>query len=685
MYKDYSITRNLMAVVAAVVMCAMLSACGGGIGKASKDVMSRNDSIIYALYAKGEYDRAEATIDSMEQLGEVPVWSAAAIRAGVVSLRDNDLGKAGELLKEALTHQNMKTPLDSLRQTECLVKYGFVLLGQNKMEEALRMLTPTIEQLKQQVNHPEYGKQYLPFLLKCYNQMMCTQHYLGMKEDTKKTCEELYQMDMQYLKQDSSIAVKWQVAGDLYNTSEILITYKDYAVVEKYVRCLDSLTTEMLINPDVNDIYKENLMGERGIMCAKYELGMGRRAEADKYLAEFRKTNYSHRGVAPMNEAGYLLEAGRYAEAADLYPNLYKYMANTGTDFDLNFTPQFCEMFKANYLAGRRDSALAVAKYVFDRLDSVVTAERQSNALEMATVYETQKKDAEIAKQQIELTQQRVLGLIIAIVLLTMFFVVYTLHRKRAAKKLADMKAAQERIESELRIARDIQMSMVPSVFPEREGLDMFAQMTPAKEVGGDMYGYVLLGDKLYFAVGDVSGKGVPASLFMAQATRLFRTLAAQGMMPAEICTRMNNALNEDNEQGMFVTMFLGLLDLQTGHLNFCNAGHNPPIIGGGDNQGDFLEMQANAPIGLFPDLEYEGEEIDSVKGRALFIYTDGLNEAENPQQEQFGDERLLSILRDTHFDSAKQVIESLKAEIENHRKGAEPNDDLTMMCIRVN
>ncbi len=103
MYKDYSITRNLMAVVAAVVMCAMLSACGSGMGKASKDVMSRNDSIIYALYAKGEYDRAEAAIDSMEQLGEIPAWSAASVRAGVVSLRDNDLGKAGELLKEALT------------------------------------------------------------------------------------------------------------------------------------------------------------------------------------------------------------------------------------------------------------------------------------------------------------------------------------------------------------------------------------------------------------------------------------------------------------------------------------------------------------------------------------------------------------------------------------------------------
>ena len=277
------------------------------------------------------------------------------------------------------------------------------------------------------------------------------------------------------------------------------------------------------------------------------------------------------------------------------------------------------------------------------------------------------------------------IGLVIAIALLTVFFVVYTLIRKRAAKKLADMKAAQERIESELRIARDIQMSMVPHEFPQRKGLDMFASMTPAKEVGGDLYGYEIVDEQLYFCVGDVSGKGVPASLFMAQVTRLFQTMARQGLMPAEICTRMNDALSgKDNEEGMFVTIWLGQLDMQTGHLRFCNAGHNPPIIGGGDSQGDFLEMQPNAPIGLFPGIEYEGEEIDNVKGRALFIYTDGLNEAENQEQEQFSDERLLSILRETHFDSAQQVIELLKTEVEHHRHGAEPNDDLTMMCLKV-
>ena len=147
----------------------------------------------------------------------------------------------------------------------------------------------------------------------------------------------------------------------------------------------------------------------------------------------------------------------------------------------------------------------------------------------------------------------------------------------------------------------------------------------------------------------------------------------------------MNEALSgEDNESSMFVTLFLGLIDLQTGHLDFCNAGHNPPVIGGGENKGEFLDMLPNAPIGLWPGLEYEGEEIESIKGRPLFIYTDGLNEAENLQQEQFGDDRLIAILRNTHFDSARQVIETLTDEVSRHRNGAEPNDDLTMLCLRV-
>jgi serine phosphatase RsbU (regulator of sigma subunit) len=248
-----------------------------------------------------------------------------------------------------------------------------------------------------------------------------------------------------------------------------------------------------------------------------------------------------------------------------------------------------------------------------------------------------------------------------------------------AYDQLEETTTAKERIESELRIARDIQMGMVPSTFPEDEGLDIFASMTPAKAVGGDLYDFFILDGTLYFCLGDVSGKGVPASLFMAQSIRLFRALAKQQMMPADIATRLNAELSENNESGMFVTMFIGEVDLQTGHLEFCNAGHNPPVF-----RGEFIEMEPNAPIGLWPELEYIGENIDNIKGEPLFIYTDGLNEAENAAQEQFGDDHLLEVIGTNTYESARQTVELLQHEVAVHVAGAEPSDDLTMLCLKI-
>ncbi|MCR5180780.1 MAG: SpoIIE family protein phosphatase, partial [Bacteroidaceae bacterium] len=212
-----------------------------------------------------------------------------------------------------------------------------------------------------------------------------------------------------------------------------------------------------------------------------------------------------------------------------------------------------------------------------------------------------------------------------------------------AYDQLEETTIAKERIESDLRIARDIQMGMVPHTFPQREDIDLYASMTPAKEVGGDLYDYLLIGNYLYFCLGDVSGKGVPASLFMAMARNMFHVLAQQELQPADIATRLNNTLSEDNETSMFVTMFIGKVDLRNGHLDFCNGGHNPPVLihdihaaGGEGTEAscEFLEMIPNAPIGLWPGLEYEGEEIADISGKPLFVYTDGLNEAENCQHD---------------------------------------------------
>jgi serine phosphatase RsbU (regulator of sigma subunit) len=354
----------------------------------------------------------------------------------------------------------------------------------------------------------------------------------------------------------------------------------------------------------------------------------------------------------------------------------------------------------------RFEESSALYHEMYRLKDSISGADTKNQLNELNTMFHVDE-----LKMEQERTQFRNTLIIVGIILLAMvIFIVFRIIAARRLKKahdqlqatheelltaydqLEETTTAKERIESDLRIARNIQMGMVPSRFPDRPDLDLYASMTPAKEVGGDLYGYLLMpadkpedeADKLYFALGDVSGKGVPASLFMAQATRLFRTLAAQGMKPAEIATRINDALSgEDNETSMFVTMFLGLVDLHTGHLDFCNAGHNPPVLIG-EGSADFIDMVPNCPIGLWPNFEFEGEEIENIMDRPLFIYTDGLNEAENRQQEQFTDDRLLEILAHTPFESSQQTIEMLRAEVEKHRDGAEPNDDLTMLCVKV-
>jgi serine phosphatase RsbU (regulator of sigma subunit) len=402
--------------------------------------------------------------------------------------------------------------------------------------------------------------------------------------------------------------------------------------------------------------------------------------------------------------------AGRYKEATLNYRHLSQALSEWGMVPTLdNIQLYMLPKYRANVEAGRRDSAQVVGRYILSELDEAISKQVNSTTAELATIYDTQGKDAEIARQQVDMAKQRLLSTGIALVLLITFFLIYTLNKRKAAHKLAaahrsleeahanledahsklqsaydeleKTTKAKERIESELRIARDIQMSMVPNIFPDAEGIDLYAAMLPAKEVGGDLYGYLLQGKELYFCVGDVSGKGVPASLFMAQATRLFRTLAAQHMKPAEIANQMNAALTENNEQGMFITMFIGFIDLSTGHMDYCNAGHNPPIIG---MEPTFLDVEPSAPIGIWEGMEYVGESLDNIMDIPIFVYSDGLNEAENAQQEQLGDERVLEFLRSHPFTSSKQTVEMLKEEVEKHRAGAERNDDLTMLSLRV-
>lgn len=251
--------------------------------------------------------------------------------------------------------------------------------------------------------------------------------------------------------------------------------------------------------------------------------------------------------------------------------------------------------------------------------------------------------------------------------------------------ELTTATAKRERIEGELQIARDIQMGMVPSkfpAFPDREDIDLYASMSPAKEVGGDLYDYFIKNQNLYFAVADVSGKGVPASLFMAVVRNLFRVVGSAGLPPEEIARQINNTVSEDNEQLMFITMFIGRINLEDGSLSFCNCGHNPPVLL--KDKPEFMECEPNVPLGIAPGFQFKGQSIEGFRGTPILLYTDGLNEAENSAHEELGNERLLQSLAANPFHDAKTTVLMLQGVVSAHVGDAEQSDDLTLLCINL-
>jgi len=251
---------------------------------------------------------------------------------------------------------------------------------------------------------------------------------------------------------------------------------------------------------------------------------------------------------------------------------------------------------------------------------------------------------------------------------------------------LKETTSAKEKIESELRIAKEIQMGMIPHIFPPFPNLpevELFASLESAREVGGDLYDFFLLDENLLcFAIGDVSGKGIPASLFMAVTRTLLRSVANKDTNTAEITASINKTLNISNESSMFVTLFVGILNTKTGALRFCNAGHNPPILIRDGKTADFIGLTKSIPVGLFDDYVFTEEKLQLGANDQIFLYTDGLTEAEDVDNNQYGNERLIKQIL-THAECLpKKLVEEVNDDVKFHVNGHIQSDDLTMMSI---
>jgi len=254
---------------------------------------------------------------------------------------------------------------------------------------------------------------------------------------------------------------------------------------------------------------------------------------------------------------------------------------------------------------------------------------------------------------------------------------------------LKKVTAEKERIGAELDVATKIQASMLPCIFPafpDRVEFDIYASMLPAKEVGGDFYDFFLIDDThLAVVVADVSGKGVPAALFMVIAKTLIKNNAQYGKTPKEIFETVNNQLCEGNEAGMFVTAFMGILEIGTGKFTYVNAGHNPPLIKKADGNYEWLITKPGFVLAGLESIRYRQDEIALEQGDTLYMYTDGVTEATNAENELFTDPRLLDVLNKHKTDNLAELLHNVKKEIDLFVKDAPQFDDITMLALKIN
>ena len=275
---------------------------------------------------------------------------------------------------------------------------------------------------------------------------------------------------------------------------------------------------------------------------------------------------------------------------------------------------------------------------------------------------------------------RRMMWRILLMALAGFVFLLVIIHRfARNGKRLWEADVKQARIGSELRVARRIQEEMLPKASLDRSDLTARGSLTPAKEVGGDLFDYYIREEKLFFCIGDVCGKGVPAAMVMAVTHAILRMLSEQEEAPARIIGELNREACRNIATGTFVTLFLGVLDLSTGHLRYCNAGHDRPIFVG--DSVEELPALANVPVGVFDDVVYQEQETRLASGSLLFLYTDGVTESKDIDRQQYGRERLLEALS-TCSRKSDALIQAVGADVRAFAGEAEQSDDITMLAL---
>ena len=682
-----------LALVAAVLMLTVLPFAGCHSG-AQKNSSAEAVSMINAASESKDYKRVQSLADSLGKAGKISdgesnYWQGYAC----YQMGQRELAKSywQEAIKDT---ENSTDANDLLYYAKSASYLTSQLCRYAEYAAALYTALPVINRLEK---------------IKCdttsdYTNLLifagCCKTYFD-KEDSTATdmLERAYRLHIGNIQQKASKTAYREALAGIINTAYIWIYAKGYEEGLLWTERMGDLIKEYKQRYADDKNYIDKQWARYLIFHATSLEGVGRHDEAGTAYEEFLQTEFSNTREGWTDASDYLTVAKRWEEAVDNYYTILEYLQKELTVYSLdNIQRYLLKKYRAHQMLDQQELINLTARQICEVLDSAITNNRRLDASELQSIHA---RDMEILEAESRSARQRQIytGLVVAILIVA--FAIYIVFRRHAERKLRkahdELKVAydqleetttvKERMESELRIASDIQMGMLPENFPTRadhDDVQLFASLTPAKEVGGDLFDFYFRDEKLFFCIGDVSGKGVPASLFMAVTRSAFRTVSAHESMPNRIVDTINRTIADMNKMNMFVTLFVGVLDLPTGRLRYCNAGHDAPLlVGAGVGE---LPCDSNIPVGFMPSWEYSLQETQIFTGTTIFLFTDGLTEAMDVNNAQFQMERINDIATlalANQQQEPRQIIAQMTEAVHQFVGDAEQSDDLTMMAIQ--
>lgn len=668
-----------------VVMTALLvMACGG-----KRQSSERASRIMEVAYKSKDYGRVLQLADSLYASGDLASAEAYYWR-GYACDRMKKKRMAEFYFKtaiEAASESSDKASVDVYAKAAS--RLASLLSVRGDYEGTLKTAEPVAQRLEEL--KADTTSDYVNLLI----YIGCCQSATKDKKDATDGFNRAYQKHLDNIgKKHNDAAYKDAFAG-LLNIVYYCNYVKNYEASISWIDRFGELLGQYEHMPGTTPDYVDKQLGRFDIYRAIALEGMNKKEEAAKVFEAFRKTHFSTTPEGRIMANDYLIAAKRWDEAADNYSSLDALLAEQQDPYTIdNIRDLLLKKYQANQLAGRRDTAVAVSLQICNSLEDAFEKDRIIDAEEQTTVVE---KVEQLNEAKAADNHRRQLGLMGLLALVFLAFIVFTIYRriavsrqakafKRLKKDFAQLKEDTTRrvsAESTHRIADEVQQLVMPTQLPQHAKLSMRSALIPAKGIGTTIYDCVIRDGRLFMMMGDAAGSEVQALAMLASVKAQFRTAMALETSVERIVSAVDLALSDGRQSGGSMALFVGVLDLSTGQFDYCNAGHQAPLLVGETITP--LPVEQQSPVGLQSGATYEAQTVDLPSGTLLLLYSAGLIESVNAEQQVFGEKRLMGdALQASKLNPApKPFVESILQSLRRFTGDAGQQKDITMLAVR--